>query len=145
MSTDTRTWRARSKQSLDLGAFSDGDFLNATKEQDLAAVISKVLYPEDNHYEGKTLRLCQHYFLVSATLQYALKEFVRRFGRDFNKLPDKAVFHINDTHPGFVIPELMRLLMDEEGHIDFLETQIELVGKVGLQNYLQSQMGEVAS
>ena len=110
-----RTWRARSKHSLDLSAFSNGDYLSATKENDLAEVISKVLYPEDNHYEGKTLRLCQHYFLVSATLQYALKEFVRRFGRDFNKLPDKAVFHINDTHPGLAIPEMMRLLMDEYG------------------------------
>lgn len=110
-----RTWRARSKHSLDLSAFSNGDYISATKEKDLAAVISKVLYPEDNHYEGKTLRLCQHYFLVSATLQYALKEFVRRFGHDFHQLPDKAVFHINDTHPGLAIPEMMRLLMDEYG------------------------------
>ena len=110
-----RTWRARSKQSLDLGAFSNGDFLNATKEQDLAAVISKVLYPEDNHYEGKTLRLCQHYFLVSASLQYALKDFEARFGSDWRLLPEKAVFHINDTHPGLAIVELMRLLMDEKG------------------------------
>ena len=110
-----RTWRARSKQTLDLSAFSNGDYLNATKEKDLADVISKVLYPEDNHYEGKTLRLCQHYFLVSATLQYALKDFEARFGRDYRLLPDKAVFHINDTHPGLVIVELMRLLMDEKG------------------------------
>ena len=108
-----RTWRARSKHSLDLSAFSNGDYLSATKENDLAEVISKVLYPEDNHYEGKTLRLCQHYFLVSSTLQYALKEFVRSFGRNFHLLPDKAVFHINDTHPGLAIPEMMRLLMDE--------------------------------
>jgi starch phosphorylase len=110
-----RTWRARSKQSLDLSAFSNGDYLNATKEKDLADVISKVLYPEDNHYEGKTLRLCQHYFLVSATLQYALKDFEARFGKDYRLLPDKAVFHINDTHPGLAIVELMRLLMDEKG------------------------------
>ncbi len=110
-----RTWRARSKQSLDFSAFSNGDYVNATKEKDLANVISKVLYPEDNHYEGKTLRLCQHYFLVSATLQYAIKDFERRFGSDFNLLPDKAVFHINDTHPGLAIVELMRILMDEKG------------------------------
>jgi len=110
-----RTWRARSKQSLDLGAFSAGDYLNATKEQDLANVISKVLYPEDNHYEGKTLRLCQHYFLVSASLQYALRDFEKRFGQDWQLLPDKAVFHINDTHPGLAIAELMRLLIDEKG------------------------------
>ncbi len=110
-----RTWLARSKQSLDLSAFSEGDYVNATKEQDLASVISKVLYPEDNHYEGKTLRLCQHYFLVSATLQYALKDFEKRFGPDWNLLPDKAVFQLNDTHPGLAIVELMRLLMDEKG------------------------------
>ncbi|MGI6691371.1 MAG: glycogen/starch/alpha-glucan phosphorylase [Christensenellales bacterium] len=110
-----RMWRARSKTSLDLAAFSSGDYLNASKENDLANVISKVLYPEDNHYEGKTLRLSQAYFLVSATLQYALKDFRRRFGNDFSLLPEKVVFHINDTHPGFVIPELMRLLIDQEG------------------------------
>ncbi len=117
--TDTvnslRMWRARSKQSLDLRAFSSGDYLNATREQDLATVISKVLYPEDNHYEGKTLRLCQHYFLTSATLQHALRDFKSRFGTQWHLLSEKAVFHINDTHPGFVIPELMRLLMDQEG------------------------------
>ena len=110
-----RTWRARGKQGLDLAAFSNGDYLGAMKDQDLAGVISKVLYPEDNHYEGKTLRLCQQYFLVSATLQYALKDFERRHGRDYKLLPEKAVFHINDTHPGLAIPELMRLLMDEKG------------------------------
>lgn len=110
-----RMWRARSKQSLDLRAFSSGDYLNATREQDLATVISKVLYPEDNHYEGKTLRLCQHYFLTSATLQQALRDFKNRFGPQWHLLPEKAVFHINDTHPGFVIPEMMRLLIDQEG------------------------------
>jgi starch phosphorylase len=110
-----RMWRARSKTSLDLNAFSGGDYLSATKERDLANIISKVLYPNDNHYEGKTLRLAQAYFLVSATLQYAIRDFKNRFGNDWSKLPDKAVFHINDTHPGFVIPELMRILMDEEG------------------------------
>jgi len=110
-----RTWRARSKQSLDLSAFSMGDYVGASKEQDLANVISKVLYPEDNHYEGKTLRLCQHYFLVSASLQYALKDFERRHGNNYKLLPDKAVFHINDTHPGLAIAEMMRLLVDEKG------------------------------
>ncbi len=110
-----RMWRARSKHSLDLSAFSNGDYQNATREADLAAIISKVLYPDDNHYEGKVLRLSQSYFFVSASVQYALKDFKRRWGRKFSMLPEKVVFHINDTHPGFAIPELMRLLIDQEG------------------------------
>lgn len=129
-----RMWRARSKSSLDLRAFSSGDYLNATKEQGLATVISKVLYPEDNHYEGKTLRLSQHYFFTSATLQYALKEFKRLFGKQWHLLPDKVVFHINDTHPGLVIPELMRLLMDEEG-LGWNEAQAITVRTVAYTNH----------
>ncbi len=110
-----RMWRARSKHSMDLSAFANGEYQNATREQDLAAVISKVLYPEDNHYEGKVLRLSQSYFLVSASVQYAIKDYKRRHGKDMSKLPEHVVFHINDTHPGFAIPELMRVLMDQEG------------------------------
>ncbi len=110
-----RMWRARSPKALDFASFSNGDYSKAMQEQELATVISKVLYPEDNHYEGKELRLKQHYFFTSATLQYALKDFKRRFGNNFALLPDKMTIHINDTHPGLAIPELMRLLMDEEG------------------------------
>lgn len=110
-----RMWRARGKHSLDLSAFSSGDYQRAMREQDLSEIISKVLYPEDNHYEGKVLRLTQSYFFVSASVQYAIKDFKRRHGKNFALLPEKAVFHINDTHPGFAIPELMRILMDEEG------------------------------
>lgn len=110
-----RMWRARGKHSLDLAAFANGDYQNAMREQDLSEIISKVLYPDDNHYEGKVLRLTQSYFFVSASVQYAIKDFKRRWGRDFARLPDKAVFHINDTHPGFAIPELMRILIDQEG------------------------------
>ena len=109
-----RMWRARSPRELDLNAFSSGDYGKAL-EQDLAAIISKVLYPEDNHAEGKRLRLTQHYFFTSATLQYAIKDFKRRFGTRFQLLPDKIAVQINDTHPGLAIPELMRILMDEEG------------------------------
>ncbi|MHC1786625.1 MAG: glycogen/starch/alpha-glucan phosphorylase [Christensenellales bacterium] len=134
-----RMWRARSKSSLDLRAFSSGDYLNATKEQDLATVISKVLYPEDNHYEGKTLRLLQHYFFTSATLQYALRDFKRRFGKEaWHLLPEKLVFHINDTHPGFVIPELMRLLMDEEG-LGWNEAQALTLRSVAYTNHTVMQ------
>ena len=110
-----RLWRPRSvKENLNLGAFSSGNYEKAL-EQDLSSIISKVLYPEDSHYEGKSLRLTQHYFFTSATLQYAVKDFKRRFGTRFNLMPEKMTVHINDTHPGLAIPELMRILIDEEG------------------------------
>ncbi len=110
-----RMWRARSpRDNMDFGAFSSGNYEKAL-EQDLAAIISKVLYPEDNHVEGKRLRLTQHYFFTSASMQYAIKDFKRRFGPRFNLLPEKMTVQINDTHPGLAIPELMRILMDEEG------------------------------
>ncbi len=110
-----RMWSARSPKRLDLNSFGQGKYIQATEEIELAEVISKVLYPEDNHYEGKLLRLKQQYFFTSATLQYILKDFKKMYGRDFSKLPEKVVIHINDTHPGMAIPEMMRLLMDEEG------------------------------
>ncbi len=110
-----RTWSARSRERIDLKRFGQGDYLHALEESQMAEVISKVLYPEDNHYEGKMLRLKQHYFFTSATIQYALKDFKRQFGNNFDLLPDKVVFHINDTHPGLALPELMRLLIDQEG------------------------------
>ncbi len=110
-----RMWSARSPQRIDLASFSRGDFARAAEERELAEVISKVLYPEDKHYEGKMLRLKQHYFFTSATLQYAIKDYKRTYGDDLSQLPDKVAFHINDTHPGLVIPELMRILVDEEG------------------------------
>ena len=110
-----RMWRARSSKSMDLDSFNSGNYSKALQEQELATVISKVLYPEDKHYEGKELRLKQHYFFTSATLQYAIKDFKRRFGTNFRLMPEKVAIHINDTHPGLAIPELMRLLIDEEG------------------------------
>lgn len=110
-----RMWSARSPKHIDLGSFGQGKYVQASEEIELAEVISKVLYPEDNHYEGKMLRLKQHYFFTSSTLQYIIKDFKKRNGNDFSKLPEKVVIHINDTHPGLAIPELMRLLMDEEG------------------------------
>ena len=117
--TDTvntlRMWRARPVGTMDLRDFNSGNYVRAMQEEELATVISKVLYPEDNHYEGKELRLKQHYFFTSATLQYALKDFKRRFGCNFSLIPEKMTIQINDTHPGLVIPELMRLLIDQEG------------------------------
>ncbi len=110
-----RLWSARSPQRIDLASFGRGDYQHAMQERELAEVISKVLYPEDNHYEGKMLRLKQHYFFTSASLQYAIKDFKRIHGDDMRLLPDKVAIHINDTHPGMAIPELMRILVDEEG------------------------------
>ena len=110
-----RMWSARSPKKLDLNRFGEGKFAQASEEIELAEAISKVLYPEDKHYEGKMLRLKQHYFFTSATLQYILKDYKKHFGNDLSRLPDKVVIHINDTHPGMAIPELMRLLIDEEG------------------------------
>ena len=110
-----RTWSARSPKRIDLTSFGQGKYAQASEEIELAEVISKVLYPEDNHYEGKMLRLKQHYFFTSATLQYIIKDFKKLHGNDFSKLPEKVCIHVNDTHPGMAIPELMRLLIDEEG------------------------------
>lgn len=110
-----RMWSAVLPRNFNLERFSAGDYHGAELETDsLAAQISKVLYPEDNTYNGKKLRLMQEYFLVSATLQYALKDFRRIYGSDMKLLPEKVAFHINDTHPALVIPELMRILVDEE-------------------------------
>ena len=110
-----RLWSAKSPESFDMMAFNSGNYVRAIEEKQLAEVISKVLYPEDNHNEGKELRLKQQYFLVSATLQWIVREFKDRNGSDFSKMPEKIVIHINDTHPTLAIPELMRILMDNEG------------------------------
>ncbi len=110
-----RTWSARSRETFDLHTFGRGEYDKAMDEMRMAEVINKVLYPEDSHWEGKMLRMKQQYFFISATLQTALKNFKLQYGKDFHRLPDKVVFHINDTHPGLAIPELMRLLIDQEG------------------------------
>ena len=110
-----RLWGAQSSSDFNMHAFNAGDYSRAIEEKELASVISKVLYPEDNHTEGKELRLKQQYFLVSATLQWILKEFESRNGANWSLLPEKIVIHINDTHPTMAIPELMRILMDEKG------------------------------
>ena len=109
-----RLWSARAPKRIDLSDFNHGHYVQASEEKELAEAISNILYPEDNHYEGKLLRLKQQYFFTSATLQYILKDFKKLNGTNWSKLPEKVVIHINDTHPGLAIPELMRLLMDEE-------------------------------
>ena len=110
-----RLWSARSCKTFDMRSFSEGDYMRCMKESGEAELISKVLYPADDHYEGKSLRLKQQYFLVSATLQYIISTHFRRFNT-LDNLADKVSIHINDTHPALCIPELMRILMDEYGY-----------------------------
>ena len=109
-----RLWRARNISHFDMKLFSQGDYLRCMQEENEAEVISKVLYPTDDHYEGKSLRLKQQYFLVSASLQNIISDHKHRYG-PLDTLPQLAAIHINDTHPALAIPEMMRLLMDENG------------------------------
>ncbi len=109
-----RLWKARSPQIINMTEFNRGDYAMAVKDKELAEVVSQILYPEDNHYEGKLLRLKQQYFFVSATIQWILSKQKRR-GHSLYELPKYVQIHINDTHPTIAIPELMRILMDEEG------------------------------
>lgn len=109
-----RLWSAESP-SIDMAAFNSGNYVRALEQQAMSDVISKVLYPEDNHMEGKSLRLRQQYFLVSASIQDILRRHLRTYGT-LDNLPEKAAIHINDTHPALVVPELMRYLLDECGY-----------------------------
>ena len=109
-----RLWAARGIDKFDMNSFSQGNYTESLKANNEAELISKVLYPSDNHFEGKSLRLKQQYFLVSATLQDILDAHLHRYGR-LNNLHEKVAIHINDTHPALCVPELMRLLMDEHG------------------------------
>ena len=110
-----RLWSARAANRLDLNYFNRGDYIHATAERELAEVISKVLYPENNHEQGKQLRLKQFYFLSSATMQAIVRNHKRLYG-DLHTLPDKITVQLNDTHPTLAIPELIRILLDEEGY-----------------------------
>jgi len=107
-------WSAK-LPSFDMNAFSRGEYLRSLEKNTMAEVISKVLYPADDHIEGKRLRLKQQYLLVSASLQSILKEQMRDHGT-LSDLPKYVAIHINDTHPALCVPELMRLLMDEYGY-----------------------------
>lgn len=107
-----RLWDAEAIQSFNLEMFDRGDYHKAVEQQNLAKTIVEVLYPNDNHYKGKELRLKQQYFFISATIQQVVRQFMENHD-DVRKLPEKVVFHINDTHPSLTIPELMRILMDD--------------------------------
>ncbi|MGI5963957.1 MAG: glycogen/starch/alpha-glucan phosphorylase [Lawsonibacter sp.] len=110
-----RLWDAKSPVPVDMSLYSRGEYLKAVEQQAMAEVIAKVLYPDDNHYEGKSLRLKQQYFFVSATVQSIVRQHRAQYGtlRNFH---EKHVIQINDTHPTLVIPELMRILLDVEGY-----------------------------
>ena len=107
-----RLWEAKSINKFDLTSFSQGAYVQAIAEASKIEMISKVLYPADDHNEGKTLRLEQQYFLVSAALQNIVSTHLKRY-KNLRTLPDLVAIHINDTHPALSIPELMRILMDD--------------------------------
>jgi len=107
-----RIWDAEAIDNFNLESFDRGDYHKAVEQQNLARLICEVLYPNDNHYAGKELRLKQQYFFVSASVQRAVKKYMSRHD-DIHGLPEKVVFQLNDTHPTVTVPELMRILMDE--------------------------------
>ena len=107
-----RIWDAEPVVHFNLDEFDKGSYMAAVEQENLAKTITEVLYPNDNHYAGKELRLKQQYFFVSASLQTAIKKYLKNHD-DIRKLPEKVVFQMNDTHPTLTVAELMRLLMDE--------------------------------
>lgn len=109
-----RLWAAKSND-FDMKLFNGGEYIRAMEQNAMAEVITKVLYPEDNHAEGKSLRLNQQYFLVSATIQDIVRRHLRIYGT-LDNFPELVAIHLNDTHPVLAIPELMRILLDECGY-----------------------------
>ena len=109
-----RIWDAEAIQEFCLDSFDKGEYEKAVEQQNLAKTIVEVLYPNDNHYAGKELRLRQQYFFISASVQRAILKF-KELNKDIHKLPEKITFQMNDTHPTVAVAELMRILMDEEG------------------------------
>ena len=107
-----RLWEARPKNFFDLQSFNAGNYAKALEEQNIANTITEVLYPADEHIQGKELRLRQQYFFISATVQRAIARF-KKDHDDFSLLPDKVAFQLNDTHPSIAVAELMRVLVDE--------------------------------
>ena len=107
-----RLWDARSTSALDMYLFSEGEYVKSMEQRTMSEVITKVLYPADDHIEGKTLRLKQQYFFVSATVQTIVKKHIEKYS-DIRSFAKHHVIQINDTHPTLVIPELMRIFMDE--------------------------------
>ena len=109
-----RIWDAQPINTFNLDSFDKGDYQKAVEQENLAKTICDVLYPNDNHYAGKELRLKQQYFFISASLQALIERYKKEHG-DIRKLHEKVVIQMNDTHPTVAVPELMHLLIDEEG------------------------------
>ena len=107
-----RLWEARPKNFFDLQSFNAGHYIKAVEEQNIANTITEVLYPADEHIQGKELRLRQQYFFISATVQRVIERF-KKDHTDFKLLPEKVAFQLNDTHPSIAVAELMRVLVDE--------------------------------
>ena len=107
-----RIWDAEPIEVFRLDSFDKGDYRKAVEQENLARNIVEVLYPNDNHYAGKELRLKQQYFFISASVQEAVEKFMRKH-TDIHQLPEKVTFQLNDTHPTVAIPELMRILLDD--------------------------------
>ncbi len=109
-----RLWRSTAP-GMDMSLFNQGEYMRAMEQKAMAEIITQVLYPADNHREGKSLRLSQQYFLVSASMQDIVRRHLEKHGT-MDNLPKLAAVHINDTHPTLAIPELMRILLDECGY-----------------------------
>ena len=107
-----RLWEARAKTKLDLKFFNEGNYQKASEQELLASTLTDVLYPADEHMQGKELRLRQQYFFISATVQRVIERFKEKH-TDFHLLPEKVAFQLNDTHPSVAVAELMRVLVDE--------------------------------
>jgi len=108
-----RLWSAKSSAGFNLTKFNQGDYVNASINDSLIENISKVLYPNDNNYEGKELRLKQQYFLVSSTIQDIIRDYKAR-GNKMKDFHTKSAIQLNDTHPALAVPELMRILLDTQ-------------------------------
>lgn len=108
-----RLWRAAPSSEFDLSSFNAGDYIGAVEARQRAETISHVLYPADDHDQGKELRLKQQYLFVSATLQDVIRRFLKRDGRSWSDLPDKLAVQLNDTHPALAVADLMRILVDD--------------------------------
>ena len=110
-----RLWAAKSSREFDLAKFNEGAYVAAVEDKTSSENISKVLYPPDDQYAGRELRLKQQYFFTSATIQDILRRFRKHHEHEWDQLPEKVAIQLNDTHPSIAIPEMMRVLVDDEG------------------------------